>query len=333
VAATPSIGDTIGDTELTAASVASPAEPELVLWNTEAFYRLRPGLFEQRVRFDHHDDTGRLVGALVAGRSDTTWCSGISAPFGGYDLARGNETIANVEALVDGSLAAAVVAGVDTVEVRAKPPHYGADEAALEFVLLNRGFSVAGCEINTYLDLTGFGSVDDYVATLKPAARKMLRRSVGLGLDRFQVAPHDEAGWAECYEVLRRNRVDRGRPMRLELDYVRAIRDAFPGRVRLLALADGGTICAAALVYRVALGRDLVQYWGDANHELAVSPMNQLVATVVEHGLAAGARTIDIGISSEDGVPNHGLLQFKRSVGCAIEPRLVLVRSARGAAA
>jgi len=317
--------------QLTAESAPSPAEPELVLWNTEPFYRLRPGLIDQRVRFDHHDDAGRLVGALVAGRVDSTWCSGISAPFGGYDLARSNETVANIEALVDGSLAAAEAAGVETVEVRAKPGHYGANEAALEFVALNRGFTVAGCELNTYLDLSGLATVDDYVATLKPAARKMLRRSVALGLDRFQVAPDDEAGWAEGYEVLRRNRVDRGRPMRLELDYVRSIRDAFPGRVRLLALASGGSMCAAALVYRVGVGRDLVQYWGDAGHELAVSPMNYLVATVVAHGLAAGASTIDIGISTEDGVPNHGLLQFKRGVGCRIEPRLSLVRCLRGA--
>jgi hypothetical protein len=52
--------------------------------------------------------------------------------------------------------------------------------------------------------------------------------------------------------------------------------------------------------------------------------MNLLVHAVVEHSIASGAATVDIGISSEDGVPNHGLIQFKRSVGCRIEPRLRL---------
>ena len=121
------------------------------------------------------------------------------------------------------------------------------------------------------------------------------------------------------YEVLRRNRVDRGRPMRLGLDYVRAC-DAFPGRVRLILVESAERTVAAALVYRVTAGHDLVQYWGDALHDLPVSPMNLLVAAVVEHALAGGASFVDIGISTEDGVPNHGLLQFKRSVGCILEP-------------
>jgi Acetyltransferase (GNAT) domain len=321
-------------TVLAADSVPSAAEPELVLWNTQAFYDLRPEQAPRRRRYDHHDAEGRFVGALVAAMTDEGACAGFGAPFGGFDLARPNETIANVEGLVDASLESLAADGVDVVEVRAKPGHYGSNEAALQFVLLNRGFEVAACDLNAYLDLEPVDSVDAYAEHLKPAARKMLRRSRALGLSAVQVPADDEAAWAEAYEVLRRNRVDRGRPMRLELDYVRRIRDAFPGHVRLLALLADGAMCAAALVYRVAAGRDLVQYWGDAGHDLAVSPMNHLVATVVEHGLAAGTRTIDIGISSEHGVPNHGLIQFKRSVGCLIEPRLELVRSsaAKGSA-
>ena len=313
-------------TVLTTESVPSAAEPELVLWNTQAFYDLRPEQAPRRRRYDHHDAEGRLVGALVVAQTEEGACSGYGAPFGGFDVARPNETIANIEGLVDHSLDALAGEAVEVVEVRAKPGHYGSNEAALEFVLLNRGFEVASCDLNTYLDLEGLDSVETYAEHLKPAARKMLRRSRGLGLAAFQVPADDEVSWGEAYEVLRRNRVDRGRPMRLELDYVRAIRDTFPGRVRLLALSADGVMCAVALVYRVAAGRDLVQYWGDAGHELPVSPMNHLVATVVEHGLAAGTRTIDIGISSEHGVPNHGLVQFKRSVGCLIEPRLELVR-------
>lgn len=315
----------ITSTTLDASSVADPAEPHLVLWNTATFYGLRPELADQRLRIDHHDEQGRLVGSFVGGRSDAVVVSGYSAPFGGLDLAKADDTVGHVEGFVDVALTDLAQQGVTEVEVRAKPAHYGQNEALLQFALLNRGFTVAVCELNAYLDLGASGSVDDYVTGLKPAARKMLRRSEALGLDAFQVAPDDGERWAEAYEVLRRNRVDRGRPMRLSLDYVCAIRDAFPGRVRLLALALDGRLCAAALVYRVAAGRDVVQYWGDALHQLPTSPMNLLVKLVVEHALAGGAATIDIGISSEDGVANQGLVQFKRSVGCTLEPRLEYV--------
>ena len=260
----------------------------------------------------------------MGGRVDDRVRSGHLAPFGGLDLVRSNETVANVEGLVDTALTELRRSGALSIEVSAKPPHYGVNESVLEFVLLNRGFTVVGAELNAVLPLVGLASVDDYAAALKPAARKMLRRSLAQGLEGFQIAADDEDGWAEAHEVLRRNRVDRGRPMHLDVDYIRAIRDAFPGRVRLLGLASDGRLCAAALLYRVAEGRDVVQYWGDALHELPVSPMNALVHVVVAHALACGTLTLDIGISSEDGVPNHGLIQFKRSVGCQLEPRLLL---------
>ena len=314
-------------TTLVGATPADPADPHLVLWNTAPFWALRPDQLSLRRRVDHHDAEGRLVGSAVVGvdpGDDGLAVSGAGAPFGGLDVVRQGETIANVEALVDATMAELAASGVTALEVRAKPAQYGANEAALAFVLANRRFLPIACDINAYLDLRATGSVEGYVADLKPAARKGLRRSLQQGIVASQVAPDDEATWADAYEVLRRNRVDRGRPMHLPLDYVRAIRDAFPGRVRLLAVDHEGTLVAAALVYRVLPGRDLVQYWGDAHHGLPLSPMNLLVRAVVEHALASGSETVDIGISSEHGVPNHGLIQFKRAVGCLIEPRYVL---------
>lgn len=312
-------------TELVAASVADPREPHLVLWNTETYFDLRPGQRALRERVDLEVDD-RLVGSFVVGREpDGPAISGFRAPFGGPDLVRSAEVVGLAEALIERAIE--VLGGPGSViEVRAKPAHYGQNDAALMFAMLNRGFQVAACDINAHLDLASFASVEDYVGSLKPAARKAIRRSLRQDLTITQVAPDDEPSWAEAYEVLRRNRVDRGRPMHLPLDYVLAIRDAFPGRVRLLAVELEGGIVAAALLYRVVAGRDVVQYWGDAAHELAVSPMNLLVQGVVDHALASGSRTVDIGISSEDGVTNSGLVQFKRTVGCAIEPRLVLRR-------
>lgn len=314
----------VTDTTIGAATAADPAEPHLVLWNTARYFDLRPGQLEQRRRVDLLDGD-RLVGSFVGGVGDDgAVTSGFAAPFGGPDLARTNETVPNVEGLVD--LAIETFADAPSLAVRAKPAAYGANESALVFALLNRGFVVAACDINAHLDLRCTADGDAYVAGLKPAARKALRRSLTQDLTTSQVAVDDEPAWAEAYEVLRRNRVDRGRPMHLPLDYVRAIRDAFPGRVRLLTVDHDGRIVAAALLYRVLPGRDVVQYWGDALHDLAVSPMNLLVRAAVEHALAAGTTLLDIGISSEDGVTNAGLVQFKRTIGCDIEPRFVLRR-------
>lgn len=312
--------------------MASPTEPHLTLWNTETYYSLRTDASDRRLRIDCDDDAGRLIGSAVFGIDSTMAVAGFGAPFGGFDLVRSNETVANIERLVDFAVGSLRNRGITDIEVRAKPDHYGSNAAALMFVMLNRGFTLSSCDINTYIDLSSTESVDDYIGSLKPAARKMLRKSERLGLRSIQLDPADEAGWAEAYDVLRINRVSRGRPMRLPFDYVQTVRDAFPGRVRMLCLRDDTRTVAAALLYRILPEHDVVQYWGDGHHHFTTSPMNLLVRDVVVHALAAGTRFLDVGISSEDGVPNHGLLQFKRSVGCRIEPRIVLQHIGTGQA-
>jgi hypothetical protein len=136
----------------------------------------------------------------------------------------------------------------------------------------------------------------------------------------------DDDGWARAYEVLAVNRAAKGRALALDLDYVLCARDAFPGRVRMSALEHAGRPCAAALTYRVAPGRELVVYWGDAGHDLPRSPMNVLALRLVERSLTEGALSLDIGTSSVAGVPDQGLVQFKRSVGARESLRLDLVR-------
>ena len=89
----------------------------------------------------------------------------------------------------------------------------------------------------------------------------------------------------------------------------------------MLAVRHEGTMIASALIYRVAPGRDVAQFWGDARHDLKVSPMNFLAHEVVGHALDTGCSFLDLGISTDHGDPNHGLIQFKRSIGARSEIR------------
>jgi hypothetical protein len=134
--------------------------------------------------------------------------------------------------------------------------------------------------------------------------------------------------WDAGYDLLAANRAAKGRRLALDAAYVRAARDAFPGRIRMALLEHAGAPCAAALTYRVLPGRELVVYWGDAGHALPRSPMNVLAHALVARSLGEGVRSLDIGPSSVDGVPDGGLIQFKRSIGAREDLRLHLVREA-----
>jgi hypothetical protein len=304
-------------------SEAVLASDPLALFNADAFHalNLRDG---QRVRRIDHVAGGRLVGSLVGVREGDEFRSGHSAPFGGPDFVRESETTAAVAE----TLAAAVTAlddeGVRTVRIKARPGFYSGSEASVQFALLNLGFSVEACEINLHIDLAGLDGPDAYVASLRSPARRALRHARSEPFALAQATGEDD--WGAAYAVLAANRAAKGRRLALGPDYVRAARDAFPGRVRAFLLRHDGAPCAAALVYRVAPRRELVVYWGDAGHALARSPMNVLALRLVETVMAEGALSLDLGLSSVAGVPDQGLIQFKRSVGARESLRLDLVR-------
>ena len=308
------------------AEVVAPAvatADHLLLFNRDAFHalNLQPG--QRVVRVDHHDGD-RFVGSFVGVRDGDVVTSGHSAPFGGPDLVRDAETAANVCALLGRAVAELGADGVRAIRVRARPAFYSGSETAVQFALLNLGFRVEACELSFHIDLDALDGIDGYVANLRSPARRALRH--GLGEPFALREAEDEAGWAMGYALLAANRAAKGRRLALDAGYVRAVRDAFPGRVRMAVLEHAGQPCAAALTYRVSPGRELVVYWGDAGHELPRSPMNVLAHGMVARALGEGVRSLDIGPSSIAGVPDQGLIQFKRTIGARESLRLDLVR-------
>jgi hypothetical protein len=311
---------------LNAQTAPETAAPHLCLWNTAGFYALRGDEGSERVQFDHHAEDGRLVGTFVAGWDGEELVSGYSAPFGGPDFARGYETVANVVGLVRTTVEGAAERGARLLRLRLKPSHYSETESHLQFALLNTGFFAEEINLNYYIDLRPHGSVDDYENSLKAQSRRAIRHALELGVTSAVVENDDDGTWLAGYRVLEQNRTERDRPMRLPFDYVCRIRDEFTAIVRMIAArTSDGVVCASALIYRIAPGHDVVQYWGDAGHQLAHSPMPLLARDVVEHSLATGGRFLDLGISTDHGVPNHGLIQFKRSIGGVAEIRLEVV--------
>ena len=308
-----------GGLRLGAGSVPDRSASHLALWNTTAFVGLRPGGAERRVAVDHRTDDGRLVGTWAGVIEGGVWVSGWSAPFGGIDLCRDHETVGEVMALVDRGVDVARRFGCHRIEVRRKPPHWSSSEPYVEFALHQAGFYAVESDLNFVIDLER-----DWEPALRKQARRALAAAEALGLTVERLSADDENGWAEAYAVLRRNRVDKGRPMRLSLDYVRSMRDRFSPLVRMLVEREGDRVVAASLVYRVGRGRDVVQYWGDACHDLPVTPMPIVVRASVADARASGATTLDIGISTDHGSPNVGLIQFKRAMGCRTEVRTVV---------
>jgi len=265
-------------------------------------------------------DAGVLDGVL----RDGVFESGHQAPFGGPDFTHPDPPLPAVQDLLESALEELGAAAA--IRIKARPSAYSPAEPVVQYLLLHLGFAVEHCDVNQHLDLAPFASAEDYAASLKRKRAHALRADLRGPLELREV--DDDDGLAACHAVMAANRAANGRPPGLPLDYLRRAAAAFPGRIHAYLLAHDGHAVAAALVYDVLPDVDLLVAWGDYGHDLPRSPMNLLAYRLVERSIARGARTLDLGPSSEkDGSPNHGLVHFKRSLGAVADTRLVLVRS------
>lgn len=294
---------------LNAQSVPSPDRPDLCLFATSAFYNLRRGMVPVGWETEH--------GSIVGNMPFSTFWSGDSAPFCGFDW----KAAYPPEVVQEQTDELVRLIGDRFIRIGMKPPHWSINEQAALITLLARGFVVERADLNQWIDLPT--SVDDYVAGLKHSARVALDRT-SAAFSTFIARDVDE--WTAGYDLLAANRANKGRKLSLDLDYVLALRETFGDLVTMIVCVDDDQWRAVAVLYRVGRGRAMTQWWGDKPGLEGRSPMNVLARACVAHSIETGARTLDLGISSSAGVVDAGLARFKRSVGAKSEVRYVVAR-------
>ena len=188
------------------------------------------------------------------------------------------------------------------------------------FALFNLGAQVDACELSLGIEPWRFSSPDEYVASLDRSARNKLRQGLSAG---FAFGPAGGPGeWVACFHLLAETRRRRGVQLKISLDYVMRLREIFGSRIAMRRLLLGDALAAAALLYRVTPDVEYVVAWGDDCAQRSRRVMNVLAYYLVETAITHGTRVIDLGISSVDGVPDEGLINFKQGVGAVTGLRL-----------
>jgi hypothetical protein len=291
----------------------------ITLFNDERYQRcnLRPG--QSLFRYDHLAGE-RLVGTLSGTVDDGVLDCGHSAPFGGVDFVRRREPLGTIVEMLTAARGRARGDGIREIRVRCRPGYFGANETAAVFALLNIGASVEACEASLGIETRRHPTPDEYIRSLTSFGRNRLRHGLRAG---FAFGPAlDREEWASCYDILVETKRRRGVQMKISLDYIMNLRDLFGERIAMHRLTHGEQLAAAALVYRVAPDWDYLAAWGDRVEYREQKVMNVMAYRLACNAIKDRVAVLDLGISSVDGVPDDGLIQFKRSLGAATGLRL-----------
>lgn len=182
------------------------------------------------------------------------------------------------------------------------------------------GATIQSVEYNQHFELKLF---ENYETLLDSKVRNKLRNALSCNLLFNKLDSKKPDDVARVYSVIQANHIEKGRPLRMSLrnvlDTIKIISADF------FIVEDGnGHDVAAAQIFHTTPKIYQIVYWGDIPEYSYLKPMNFLAYKIFEYYYAKGIEILDIGISTEDGIPNYGLCEFKENIGCVATSRITL---------
>lgn len=262
----------------------------------------------------------KLRMGIVAGITDGQLLSPFSAPFGGFQYAQEDIKIAYIEAGIQQLNEWATGKGLTAVKIVLPPDVYHESFIAKQLnSLLRNGYQLLHADINYQFPLTKFN--EQYLNNIWENARYHYRKSLSYELEFVPLPPQE---LPKAYEIIAANRAHKGFPLRMTLEQVLQTATVIP--IDAFVVNKNGTLIASAIVYRVNDKVAQVIYWGDLPGHSECRPMYFLSYNVFRHYAGQHCHMVDIGPSSENGVPNYGLCEFKESIGCTMSNKFTLLK-------
>ncbi len=187
----------------------------------------------------------------------------------------------------------------------------------------NNGFKILYQDINYHFETK---DLDHYTSLIDRSAKKNLNKSLSFNYEF--VLCHSLSEKKLCYEIIKQNRLQRGFPLRLSFNDLTAMENLTQVYYNLLKI--DGNIVASSISYKVSEKYSIVVYWGNLVEYNHLRPMNLLAFNLFHQMKTEGFTHIDIGHSTENGIPNFGLCKFKENIGCKTSLKYTLLKSHNG---
>lgn len=203
------------------------------------------------------------------------------------------------------------------IKITLQPSVYDHTQLSKWSNVMFRNGRLTNIDLNYHFDLSRFPHYEDFIDR---SARKNLHKAMNEDFIITHLDSNSNADVERAYSVISINRKEHGYPLRMSLqnvtDTVKIIDADF------FVVSHNGIDVAAAQVFKVTDGVAQVIYWGDIKEYSNLRTMNFLSYKVFEYYHNKGFRILDIGPSTEDGIPNNGLCDFKEGIGCSVTQKM-----------
>jgi len=248
---------------------------------------------------------------IVLAETENRLISPVSAPFGGFNITKPSISISTIETVIS-CLEDYAINRNKNIEITLPPFFYSSDFISkCIFVFEKSKFKVSYVDLNyqIQIDLS-----QEYSEIIDYNAKRNLKISSNTKYSFTKVTSLSDI--ERAFEIIKINRETKGYPLRMTLENVLNTIKIIPADFFILEML--GKEIAAAQVFHVANNIVQVIYWGDIPGFNEYKPMNELAYRIYEYYKNQNIKIIDIGPSSESGIANYGLCEYKESIGCSV---------------
>lgn len=160
-------------------------------------------------------------------------------------------------------------------------------------------------EINSHISLQNHDKLS-YPKNIKEIIRKTTR--AGLRIKEV----FEEGEKLAAYEIVAENRKSKSREMSISYSHLRSLDEVCGTRYFIVQNPEFQSI-ASAITFNSTPKIVYAQFWGDTKIGRSLNAMDFLAVSLVDLFKEEGFSIFDLGVSTEMGVPNAGLLRFKES--------------------
>jgi len=243
---------------------------------------------------------------MIAGIKDGILKSPFSAPFGGFHCRNDSIYVNEIEQFLENLLLYTKQQKIDQITLTLPPSIYQQSvNAKIANTLIRLGFEMALPDITNLIELKYFNGTFSH-----GNSRNYYRQAVKNQLI-FKLLTDDEER-ITAFDIIRENRSRLGRPLFMTYDDIKQTAKLWPVDIFCVKDTDGEML-ASGVFYQFPNQISYTVFLGDSEKGRPLRAMDFLIYNILVYYKSAGFEYIDMGISTESGMPNEGLIRFKET--------------------
>ena len=263
----------------------------------------------EKVVYLVENKSNKIAIGLVAGIDKGVLLSPFSAPFGGFHFRQNKIYVREIENFLNLLKNYIVESQLLKVKIVLPPNIYNQSfNAKMINTCIRNGFTMNVPEITNYVDLKTFSEV-----FTDRDARTYYNQAVRNELSFAEVNNLEEK--EQVFNLICKNREKFGRPIYMTFKDVLNTNTLWT--TDFFKITDkNNEMVASAIFYRAHPTISYAVFWGDSEQGRPLRAMDFLAFNLWNYYKSLNFDFIDMGTSTESGVPNEGLLRFKETHDC-----------------